>query len=228
MVRSLIIAGYSGALLEFLIEKKNIESGKIILLEDDKEKVKLVENFGLTSIKTITFAEGEKFIQNDKSEKNIYICVSSIPAKRYQVFKRMGIFIKNHYPNLFQSSAKVSKFCCLDEGIYLGEFTTIETNATVERFCFVNSHSHIGHDSKIGKFSILGGSVIINGNCEIQDFCLLGSGVTVINGKKIGKGSVIQAGTCITQNIPPYSFVSGNPLKIISLQILGKNFIVLE
>ena len=50
----------------------------------------------------------------------------------------------------------------------------------------------------------------------------------VINGKKIGKGSVIQAGTCITQNIPPFSFVSGNPLKILPLQILGKKFLVSE
>ena len=95
------------------------------MLEDDKEKVKLVENFGLTSIKTITFDEGEKFIQNNKSEKKIYICVSSIPAKRYQVFKRFAN-IKNKYPNLFQASAKVSKFCFLEEGIYLGNLPQLD------------------------------------------------------------------------------------------------------
>ncbi len=227
MARNLIVAGYCGPLLELLFEKKNIESDNILLMEDNNEKIKLVESFNLNSIKIFTFTEGEKFIHNNYSEKKIYIGISSTPAKRYEVFNRLEN-IRNSYPNLFQVSAKVSKFCRFDNGIYLGEFTTIETNAILEEFCFINSHTHIGHDSKIGKFSILGGSVIINGNCEIEEFCLLGSGVTVINGKKIGKGSVIQAGTCITQNIPPYSFVSGNPLKILPLQILGKKFLVSE
>ena len=129
------------------------------------------------------------------------------------------------FPNLIQTSARISDFTTFSDGLFLGDFVTVEANTFIDEFTFINNHSHVGHDSIIGKYCLLGGGVIINGYCKIEDYCLIGSSVTIINGKKIGMGSVIQAGTCVTSDIPEFSYVSGNPSKVIcSSKLLGKDF----
>ena len=94
--------------------------------------------------------------------------------------------------------------------------------------CLLNNcYDSISNFSSISSnsYCLLGGGVIINGYCKIEDYCLIGSSVTIINGKKIGMGSVIQAGTCVTSDIPEFSYVSGNPSKVIcSSKLLGKDF----
>ena len=227
MKNSLILAGYSGSFLELLSNSINLDKNEIIVLEDNKKKYSFIEKFDNKSIKKITFKKGADLISRKDLVRDVYISVSSTPSKRYQTYIKLNNEL-NNYPNLFQASSKISNFCELSNGIYLGDYTTVESNTFLKNFCFINSHTHIGHDSGIGNFSILGGSVTVNGNCDIGDFCLLGSAVTVINNKKIGWGSVIQAGTTITENIPPLSYVSGNPIKILPVQILGSNFCLPE
>ena len=50
---------------------------------------------------------------------------------------------------------------------------------------------------------------------SIGDDCWLGSGSIILAGVKIGRGSIIAAGAIVTQNIPPYSIVAGNPARVI-------------
>jgi len=49
----------------------------------------------------------------------------------------------------------------------------------------------------------------------IGDDCWLGSGSIILAGVHIGRGSIIAAGAIVTQNIPPYSIVGGNPARVI-------------
>ena len=156
-----------------------------------------IEKFNIKGLKVISFEDGIKFISNSGKSFEIYISVSSTPKRRLltkNYFKSKNII----FPSLFQDSSKLSIFSNLKKGIYLGEYTTVESNVKVNDFSFINSHTHIGHDSSIGEFSILGGGVIINGGCKVEEYCMLGSSVTVIMVKH-RRGSVIQAGTCITK-----------------------------
>ncbi|AIQ95517.1 hypothetical protein [Prochlorococcus sp. MIT 0604] len=225
MRSNIFLLGNSPVLLELIINHFNSNefANKIFVLEDDIYKVQNIKNLEPTLLKVISFDEGHQLISNKENNPKLYIGVSSTPIKRFNVYES---FTQENttFPNIYQKSAKLSNYCKIYKGSYFGEYTTIEPNSEIGEFCFIQSHSHIGHDSKIGKFSILGGSVTINGGCKIEDFCLIGSAVTIINNKIIGKGSVIQAGTCITKDIPPFSFVHGNPCKILPIEFLGKDF----
>ena len=224
MLNQKILVGYSGTILEHLLKNNKIEGEQIIIFEDDENRLNLINQYKNNFLKVFSFKDGIKYIEESKDDFEVIISISSSPIKRYQI--RNLFHSKNLiFPNLIQPTARISDFATFSDGLYFGDFVTVEANAFVNEFSFINNHSHVGHDSIIGKYCVMGGGVVINGNCKISDYCLIGSSVTVINGKKIGMGSVIQAGTCVTSDIPEFSYVSGNPSNVIcSSKLLGKQF----
>ncbi|MEP7257996.1 MAG: serine acetyltransferase [Flavitalea sp.] len=54
----------------------------------------------------------------------------------------------------------------------------------------------------------------------IEDEVWLGPHVTIVGGITIGKGSRVAAGAFVTQNIPAYSMVVGNPAAVVKSNIL--------
>ena len=48
-------------------------------------------------------------------------------------------------------------------GVFVDKFSTIEINAKISDFVFINAYSHVGHDCTIGTSSILGGGVMMCG-----------------------------------------------------------------
>lgn len=59
----------------------------------------------------------------------------------------------------------------------------------------------------------------------IDDDVWIGAHAILVSGAKIGKGSVISAGALVSNEIPPYSIVAGNPGRVISnrLKKIGEN-----
>ena len=50
----------------------------------------------------------------------------------------------------------------------------------------------------------------------IENDVWIGYGTIIVSGcKKIGQGAIIGAGSIVTQNVPPYAIVAGNPAKIV-------------
>ena len=79
----------------------------------------------------------------------------------------------------------------------------------------------LGQQSKIGKnFTCRTGCIIATtvGNkkisVEIGDNVTFGLGVIVLC-KKIGRGAMVNAGSVLTNNVPPYAIVFGNPAKVV-------------
>ena len=59
----------------------------------------------------------------------------------------------------------------------------------------------------------------------IEDDVWIGAHAILVSGVRIGKGSVISAGALVSNEIPPYSIVAGNPGRVISnrLKKFGEN-----
>lgn len=76
-----------------------------------------------------------------------------------------------------------------------------------------NSHGMTDYDSlriaPVDRRIYSKGSVIIGNNVWIGDKA------TILPGVKIGDGAVIAANTVVTKDIPAYSVVGGNPMKIL-------------
>lgn len=49
----------------------------------------------------------------------------------------------------------------------------------------------------------------------IGDYVFIGANVTVLSGLTIGEGAIVAAGTVVSKDVPPYTIVGGNPMKMI-------------
>ncbi|MEQ1557801.1 MAG: serine acetyltransferase [Methyloglobulus sp.] len=86
----------------------------------------------------------------------------------------------------------------------------------------VNENSHIGknvtlfHGVTLGQNGRKGtdGKITI-GYPILEDEVWVGPNAVIVGGVTIGRGSRIAAGAFVTESLPPYSLVSGNPAKII-------------
>jgi acetyltransferase-like isoleucine patch superfamily enzyme len=49
----------------------------------------------------------------------------------------------------------------------------------------------------------------------IEDDVIIYAGTNIVMGVTIGKGSIVAAGSVVIKDVPPYSFVMGNPVKLV-------------
>lgn len=49
----------------------------------------------------------------------------------------------------------------------------------------------------------------------VEDDVWIGNGAIVLSGVTVGRGSIIAVGSVVTQDVPPYAIVGGNPARVI-------------
>lgn len=81
----------------------------------------------------------------------------------------------------------------IGQGTKIDNLVQIAHNVTIGKGCFLASQVGIAGSATIGDFVLLGGKAGVSGHIEVGDFCQIG-------------GS-----TAVYQNLPPKSFVSGDP-----------------
>lgn len=82
------------------------------------------------------------------------------------------------------------------EKIKIGENSIIGYNTTIL------AHEYLIEEYRLGKV-IIGNGVMIGANC------------TILPGVTIGDGAIVSAGTLVHKDVPPGSFVGGNPMELI-------------
>ena len=66
----------------------------------------------------------------------------------------------------------------------------------------------------------------LRSSVEIGDFSFIGVSAIILPGVKVGRGCVVAAGSVLSQDIPDYSVVAGNPAKIIGTTLdMDKSFL---
>jgi len=86
---------------------------------------------------------------------------------------------------------------------------------------FIMAQVHIGHNCYIGNNTVISSLVGIAGYSFIDDFVIIGGMAGIHQKVKIGKYTIIGGLTKITQDIPPFMMVDGNPPKVISINREG-------
>lgn len=52
----------------------------------------------------------------------------------------------------------------------------------------------------------------------IEDYAWIGSRAIILKGVTVGRGAVIAAGAVVTEDVPPFAIVGGNPAKFIRMR----------
>ena len=125
---------------------------------------------------------------------------------------------------------------------YQGELTSLEIGDgnTIREFCTINrgtaqdvgvtrigrnnwimAYVHIAHDCQIGDNTVFANSVQLAGHVHIGDYAILGGFTGVHQFVHIGAHSFMGIATILTQDVPTYVTVSGNPAKPFGINSEG-------
>lgn len=101
---------------------------------------------------------------------------------------------------------KIREQVIINRGILKDGTTEIGSNS------FIMAQTHIGHDSKIGNYCVLGNAVKVAGNVEIGNYSILSSNALVHEKCHIGEWSLIKGGCRVNGHVPPFTVMAHNPI----------------
>ena len=86
---------------------------------------------------------------------------------------------------------------------------------------FIMVHAHIPHNCRVGNQAVIGGYVGLAGHTVIGDQVIIGGMAGVHQFVRIGRLAMIGAQSKVTQDIPPFMLVDGNPAQARSINSIG-------
>ncbi len=100
----------------------------------------------------------------------------------------------------------IREFCTFNRG------TTQDVGVTrLGNDNWIMAYVHLAHDCQIGNNTIFANNAQLAGHVEIGDWVVLGGFSNVHQYCKIGAHAMTGMGTCLTQDVPPFVILSGNP-----------------
>lgn len=142
---------------------------------------------------------------------DVFICGLGEPYWRKiyteKILKKGGQFI-----SLISPLAVVRRNAHIGVGCIVTHFSNISVDTYIGDHVAILGSS-IGHDAKIGDYSVLSGRCSVNGFVEIGKEAYLACGVCVAPHKKIGDNAYCGMGSVVISNVKPGIKVFGNPAK---------------
>ena len=115
--------------------------------------------------------------------------------------------------SLLSENAIISSAAKLENGVTVADFAYIGPNVYLSKFVKINVRTSVHHDTKIGKYSVIGPSATICGRVCIAEAVFVGAGATVLPGISVGENAIIGAGAVVVEDVPPNTTVIGVPAK---------------
>jgi len=110
----------------------------------------------------------------------------------------------------------IREFCTFNRG------TTQDTGITrVGSDNWIMAYVHIAHDVQVGDRTILANNATLAGHVQVGDWVIVGGLTGVHQFCKIGAHAMTGFQSHVSQDVPPFMMVSGNPLGVHGFNIEG-------
>ncbi len=86
---------------------------------------------------------------------------------------------------------------------------------------WIMAYAHIAHDCVVGNHTVLANNATLAGHVHVGDYVTLGGLSGVHQFVKIGTQAMVGFASAITQDVPPYMLVDGNPLAVRGINTVG-------
>lgn len=100
----------------------------------------------------------------------------------------------------------IREFCSFNVGTAQDAGVTIVGNDN-----WIMAYVHVAHDCVVGSNTIFANNATLAGHVHVGDWAILGGFTGVHQFGRVGAHSFCGVGTVLTQDLPPYVTVSGNP-----------------
>lgn len=114
------------------------------------------------------------------------------------------------------------------DGNRIGEYSTISPGTAAGRGetrigdnNYLMAFVHVGHDCIVGDGVILTQNVSVAGMGVVEDKAVLGGHVGVTQFMRVGRLAMVGAMSKVNADVPPYTLVDGNPIRVRSLNVVG-------
>ncbi|AUM97504.1 TPA: acetyltransferase [Clostridium botulinum] len=147
-----------------------------------------------------------------------FVTLGSIgdPINRVKLFKKLKQ-IGFKIPNIIDSTAIISEYVDLAEGIYIGKNVVINVGTYIDKGAIINTSSIIEHDCIIGEFSHISPGSVLCGEVQIGANTHVGARSVVKQQVKIGAKTLIGMGSVVLKNISENVIAFGNPCKEVTV-----------
>jgi UDP-N-acetylglucosamine acyltransferase len=86
---------------------------------------------------------------------------------------------------------------------------------------WVMAYTHIAHDCHVGNRTTLANNTTLAGHVELGDWVTVGGLVGIHQFVKIGAHAMVGFATAVSQDVPPYMLVDGNPMAVRGFNTVG-------
>ncbi len=110
----------------------------------------------------------------------------------------------------------IREFCTLNTGTAQDRGVT-----TVGDDNWIMAYVHIAHDCRVGNGTVLANNATLAGHVQIDDFTIIGGLTGIHQFTRVGACVMAGFGSHISQDVPPFMMVDGNPLAVRGLNLEG-------
>lgn len=110
----------------------------------------------------------------------------------------------------------IREYCTFNLGTALGAGVTRIGNDN-----WILAYVHIAHDCQVGNDTVFSNNAALAGHVQIGDFAILGGFAALHQFCKVGAHAFVGMNTSLTQDVPPFVIVSGNPAAARGVNVEG-------
>lgn len=86
---------------------------------------------------------------------------------------------------------------------------------------WIMAYTHIAHDCLVGDHTTLANNTTLAGHVELGDWVTIGGLVGIHQFVKIGAHAMVGFATAVSQDVPPFMLVDGNPMAVRGFNLVG-------
>ena len=86
---------------------------------------------------------------------------------------------------------------------------------------WIMAYSHIAHDCVVGNRTTLANSTTLGGHVELGDWVTVGGLTGIHQFVKVGAHAMVGFQSAVSQDVPPFMLVDGNPLAVRGFNVVG-------
>ncbi|MBF9264425.1 acyl-ACP--UDP-N-acetylglucosamine O-acyltransferase [Paracidovorax cattleyae] len=110
----------------------------------------------------------------------------------------------------------IREFCTFNLGVPgAGGVTRVGDDNWIMAYC------HIAHDCLVGNHTTLSNNTTLAGHVELGDWVTIGGLVGIHQFVKIGAHAMVGFASAVSQDVPPFMLVDGNPMGVRGFNIVG-------
>jgi UDP-N-acetylglucosamine acyltransferase len=86
---------------------------------------------------------------------------------------------------------------------------------------WIMAYTHIAHDCQVDDHTTLANNTTLGGHVHLADWVTVGGLVGIHQFVKVGAHAMVGFGSAVSQDVPPYMMVDGNPLAVRGVNSVG-------